>query len=77
MKRDADDAERRALANRQREQSRRQVPRTIKFDPEVNDLLDALKADTGLSLSDLIGEALRGSAGRLRRKYEGGKGEAG
>ena len=58
------------IANRQREDSRRQVQRNVKLAPEVSELLDTLKSDTGLSLSDLLGEALGIAAPALREKYK-------
>jgi predicted HicB family RNase H-like nuclease len=63
--------EKRRKANRQREASRTQVQRNLKLDPGVSEQLDSLRSDTGLSLNDLIDEALAMSAAALRKKYAG------
>jgi hypothetical protein len=60
----------RQLAHRERELSRRQVQRVMKLDPAVWVLLDTLIDDTGLSVSDLLGESLAIAAASLREKHK-------
>ncbi len=67
------DEQKRQVANQQREQSRRQVARNIKLEPDVSNRLDALKSDTGLSLSELIGALIEIGGEKVREKCKAEK----